>query len=943
MPRPLLMTFLALAVWLVGNAPGPLQAAALQRRVPDKAGVPALQTTAPTGRLIVKFTEASGLVVRDHGLAGGDPATRSRVLGLLADKAGSAPLTRRFPQRPTWLDSLRQTGQAKAALALPDLNAYGVLDYSGGGLDRDGLLAVLKPLLADPAVETAFLEPKAVPAALGFDAFTGVFTPPGGEDSAPVFSTDSRATPDYQGSQGYLGAPPAGINALAASPLAGGRGQNLTVVDIELGWNFGHEDLPAPFWTAGNLTSILDNRNHGTAVLGEIRGQDNGLGVRGIAPDARIGASSAYGVSTAAAITAAWQAISTGDVLLIELHAPGPAANGDGQFGYLPMEYWQDNFDAILTVTANGGVVCEAAGNGTQDLDAPLYGSVFDRNWRDSGAIMCGAATSLGIPYVWSNHGSRLDLNGWGGNVVSCGYGDLQGSPDFTENQYYTASFSGTSSASPIVTGAVLALQGLAKETYGTTLDALTLREVLVETGTPQGAGSLVGPRPDILAAFNNLQWGLGEISGTVTDAGTGLPIAGVEVLLSGSDQIVTTDDLGRYHLIAPVGWQDLMFRQFFYHLATGSREIAFDTPAVLNLALQRLPAVDLRAVARTETGAPPTGCRATVLNAPLNPERLTAEGDFRVSGAPVGVPLQLRFDGVPGHGVDVVTLTPGTTPAVVYPQLAVVDHNFEFYDFGYTATSGLWTWGTPTAAPVPFSGTSCWGVGLAGPYPDGAADYLTSPTYNLFGHDQTTLSLHYWSDLEDGVDGACLQILGYNGVWVDLEPLGGYSHARVTTLGNKPGWSGNSGGWQGAVFDITPYTDLLVRFRFKFFSDSSVGGAGFFIDDVTFDTGDSATPVGELPEAGPGVQVSAAPNPFNPATTIAWRVDRPGPLSVRVFDTRGQLVRVLLDEPVSATAGSLTWDGHDQLGRGAASGAYFIRVQDSSGQGATRRVTLLK
>ena len=63
-----------------------------------------------------------------------------------------------------------------------------------------------------------------------------------------------------------------------------------------------------------------------------------------------------------------------GDILLIELHAPGPNATGSGQFGYVPMEFWPDNFDAIRAITDLGYLVVEAAGNGQQDLDDAIYG-----------------------------------------------------------------------------------------------------------------------------------------------------------------------------------------------------------------------------------------------------------------------------------------------------------------------------------------------------------------------------------------------------------------------------------------------------------------------------------------------------------------------------------------------------------------------------------------
>jgi serine protease len=927
----------------------PANANGLKRQVPPARDVPALQTAAPTGCVIIKFTEQSQLVVRESGLAGGKAEHLARVRGLLADKSGQVALERHFDQSFETLADLRQKGEARVHRSLPDLNAYGVLDYSHRATDRDWLVDLVKALVADPAVETAFLEPRPVPAALGFDAFTGTFTAPEREPlEQPLLNGDNRDTPDYMSQQGYLMAPPAGVNALAVESMPGGRGSTMQMIDVELGWNFSHEDLTSPFFTRGNITSTLDLRNHGTAVLGEIRGNDNGMGVRGIVPDAGIGASSAYGSPVSSAILYAGQALQTGDAILIELHAPGPNADGNGQFGYVPMEYWQDNFDAIQVVTANGLVVCEAAGNGSQDLDDPVYGVIFDREWRDSGAIMCGAANSSGIPYSWSNHGSRVDLNGWGGNVVTCGYGDLQGNPDFPEDQFYTSFFSGTSSASPIVTGSVMALQGLTKAAYGGPIDAFTMRTLLAETGTPQQPGSNVGSRPDILAAFQNLEWGLGEISGTVTDAVTGLPIADALVVVEGTSHSTWTDAEGMYSLVISVGPQNLSFSQFFYQEAQGSREIVYDNPAILDVAMSRLPAVDIRAEVRTVEGAPLTAGRLTALDVPLTAEPLPDRDGFIITGAPVGRPLQLRIDGEPYHGVDLVDLTPTASVTgynFIYPELDVADHDFEIWWQSYTSQYGDFTWGEPVDAPVAFSGQKCWGVGMDGQYSPNTTDYLTSGPSNFFGTEELFLSLHYWCDLEDGVDGVSLQIQSTNNTWVNLEPLGGYSHDLVSSLGNAPGWSGTSDGWQGAVFDIQEFTLQPIVFRFKFTSDSSVQGAGFFLDDVTFDTGNSLSPVpeqGSTPALG-RASLTAHPNPFNPRTTIDWEISRPGPVTVRIFDTRGRLVRVLLDEESSLTSGQLVWDGTGDQGRALSSGTYLVQVKDSSGQANTRRVTLIK
>jgi subtilisin family serine protease len=214
--------------------------------------------------------------------------------------------------------------------------------------------------------------------------------------------------------------------------------------------------------------------------------------------------SSIGGVAVADAIDVAAEQLRAGDVLLIELQSTGPRGR------YIPVELWDDVFDAIRAATARGVVVIEAAGNGAEDLDHPIYGRAFDRTHRDSGAIFVGAGGPPREGYAdrerleFSNYGSRVDVQGWGRKVATLDYGDLQACAG--ADRHYTGEFAGTSSASPIVAGAAVILEGVARA-RGYVLGADELRRLLRRTGTPQ-AGNLaepIGPRPDLARAFPEL------------------------------------------------------------------------------------------------------------------------------------------------------------------------------------------------------------------------------------------------------------------------------------------------------------------------------------------------------------------------------------------------------------------------------------------------------
>lgn len=85
-----------------------------------------------------------------------------------------------------------------------------------------------------------------------------------------------------------------------------------------------------------------------------------------------------------------------------------------------------------------------------------------------------------------------------------------------------------------------------------------------------------------------------------------------------------------------------------------------------------------------------------------------------------------------------------------------------------------------------------------------------------------------------------------------------------------------------------------------------------------------------------------AAPNPFNPATTIAFDLAAPSPVRLAVHDAAGRVVRRLLGETLPAGRHAVRWDGRDDRGRPLASGVYYCRLH-AGGWRATGRLTLVR
>jgi hypothetical protein len=87
-------------------------------------------------------------------------------------------------------------------------------------------------------------------------------------------------------------------------------------------------------------------------------------------------------------------------------------------------------------------------------------------------------------------------------------------------------------------------------------------------------------------------------------------------------------------------------------------------------------------------------------------------------------------------------------------------------------------------------------------------------------------------------------------------------------------------------------------------------------------------TAVTAPPGAGRLALSPAAPNPFNPRTTLRLRLGSAGPVTVEILDARGRRIRTLVDGTLPAGEHLLTWDGRDGAGRGVVSGVYRARAR---------------
>ncbi|MDX2473180.1 MAG: M6 family metalloprotease domain-containing protein [Candidatus Krumholzibacteria bacterium] len=190
-------------------------------------------------------------------------------------------------------------------------------------------------------------------------------------------------------------------------------------------------------------------------------------------------------------------------------------------------------------------------------------------------------------------------------------------------------------------------------------------------------------------------------------------------------------------------------------------------------------------------------------------------------------------------------------------------------------------------------------------------------------------VQINHKFELEPGYDYAYLEVrpAGINGaIWTTLAAYTGFSScvtnnhtipASVLAAGDPDG-----NGTAAVEVRLRLATDGVWSAQ-----DGSFCGLGWWVDDFLV-TQMYAAGV-ELPGATLGVALSnPVPNPFNPATALAYTVPTgAGSVSLVIYDQRGRQVRTLAVEADSGRH-EIIWNGRNDQGGAVASGLYFARFQ---------------
>jgi flagellar hook assembly protein FlgD len=137
------------------------------------------------------------------------------------------------------------------------------------------------------------------------------------------------------------------------------------------------------------------------------------------------------------------------------------------------------------------------------------------------------------------------------------------------------------------------------------------------------------------------------------------------------------------------------------------------------------------------------------------------------------------------------------------------------------------------------------------------------------------------------------------------------------------------------------------VRLRFRLVTDNSVDDPGWWIGEMKIT---SATEVEEEEDnlVAQTIMKASYPNPFlftgsrASASRIEFSLAEAGEAQLSVYNLKGQKVKNLIDEYMSAGQHFTSWDGTNNQGEITGSGVYFYQLKTES-KIINRKMILIK
>ncbi len=413
-------------------------------------------------------------------------------------------------------------------------------------------------------------------------------------------------------------------------------------------------------------------------------------------------------------------------------------------------------------------------------------------------------------------------------------------------------------------------------------------------------------------------------IRGLVTDGDTGDPIyATISIPEIGKD-VYTDPAVGDYHRMVESGTYTVICTAAEYPTQTVYNVSAsLDTFVIVNFSLEPPPRGTIAGYVYDENMSPLGGATVELTDIEgYSSVSAIGTGYYEISYIPVGTyDMKATKSGYTPATTDDVTVSDGTTSSENFVLATPVF----FDDF----ESGLAMW------------TGAWGTTTSESYSP-STSMTDSPGGDYGNSVNTTIALQSSVDLSEATTGLLSfwhkydTESGYDYCYVEVSTNGGSSWIEVAS------YDGYLGDWTEVQIDLASYVGTSTfKVRFRLDSDGYITEDGWYVDDVAISGNMPGTGIDDIVVRR--LSVSNYPNPFNPKTTIEFRMPAAGAVNVEIYDVAGRVVRaVLADEEREAGEHEIMWDGTDDAGRETAAGIYFVRVE-VGGDFASSKMVLLK
>jgi hypothetical protein len=139
----------------------------------------------------------------------------------------------------------------------------------------------------------------------------------------------------------------------------------------------------------------------------------------------------------------------------------------------------------------------------------------------------------------------------------------------------------------------------------------------------------------------------------------------------------------------------------------------------------------------------------------------------------------------------------------------------------------------------------------------------------------------------------------------------------------------------------------ILAGFSFHYIRDAVPAGVParvHHMEDILIWLNNTPTPPTGQKTSGTTYSLSQNyPNPFNPQTAIQFTVKEQAPVSLKIYNAAGQLVKTLVDDVrTPGVVHTIEWNGRNNSGQSVSSGVYFYKLVTKNFT-QTKKMVLLK